>query len=475
MPPTVPQRHLDTTPAKCITRRRTCLGRLVIVAKLLNDMPLDWAGRVFLHPIHQGIPATLVSLIADLRQCQEYADYYDFQQGLLAKVIEVQAHRLACRRVARRLRAGERLPSDAPELRSVGDVHDAATWELEMDVCERVDRQLRSVADALAWRVFNYDRRVIVALSRNDSAGLMVGKAGLERERQFVTEAWRDGGSFVLLHDLTTCLRIGDATEFKSVGKGWEAYLHEVKTDPTRRKSTQARRRRLAEAAIRDSGPLPGDPDARFVEIGVRYRTHLPMLRDAFQIAAVRGLADMKVPGGRVMIAADMRKGYELWPEEEFLERTGQAHERVLRRANLLDVGNRVFYGSDDRTARSSIQPPWAIYPLPPVMCVNLITDMAVYIVTVSSEPLLEALRSAGLGAEWVLPPGQTVEAGQVILRAYKGYRGIEMKPSDMQRFALELEDLSVWVETVKTLLSQEDGSGQHPWPDYGNEWKVWA
>lgn len=445
------------------------------MARLLNDMPLEWAGRVFMHPIHQETFATLVSLIADLRQSRNYPDFYEFQQGLLAKVIEVQKHRLACRGAARRLRAGKDLPSDAPELRSDGDIRDAATWELEVDVCERVDRQLRSIADALAWRVYDYDRRVIVALSRNDPTGLMAGKAGLEAERQFVTDTWRDEGSFVLLHDLTTCLRIGDATEFKSVGRGYEAYLREIKTDPTRRKSIQARRQRLAEEAIRDGGPLPGDPDAQFVEVGVRYKTHLRMLRDAFQMAATRGVVGMKVPGGRVMVAADMRKGYELWSEEEFLDRTGDAQEQVLRRAGLLNVGNQVFYGSDDMTSRSPIQPPWAIYPLPPVMCANLITDMAVFIVTVSSEPLLEALRSAGLGAEWVLPPGQeTLQAGQVILRAYKGHRGIEMKPSDMQRLLLELEDLSVWVETVKALLSQGDLSG-HPWPYYGHERKTWA
>jgi hypothetical protein len=207
----------------------------------------------------------------------------------------------------------------------------------------------------------------------------------------------------------------------------------------------------------------------------MRYKTHLGMLRDALEIAAERGLADMKLPGGRVMIAADLRKGYELWPEAEFMERTGAAHERVLRRANLWDTGSRVFYGSDDLTARVATQPPWGIYPLPPVMCANLIADQVVYIVTVSSEPLLEALRRAGLAAEWALPPGQqTLQPGQAILRAYKGNRGIEMKPGDMQRFALELEDLGVWVETVKTLLSQGDVPDR-PWPCYGNESKVWV
>jgi hypothetical protein len=107
-------------------------------------------------------------------------------------------------------------------------------------------------------------------------------------------------------------------------------------------------------------------------------------------------------------------------------------------------------------------------------MCANLITDMGFYLVTVSSEPLLEALRATGLRAEWVLQPGKYLEAGDVILRAYKGSRCIEMKPSDMQRLLLELEDLDIWVETTKTLLSHEDICG-HPWPCYANEWRVWA
>jgi hypothetical protein len=156
------------------------------------------------------------------------------------------------------------------------------------------------------------------------------------------------------------------------------------------------------------------------------------------------------------------------------LDCTGDAQARVLRRAGLQDVSSRLFYGSDDLTARSPIQPPWAIYPLPPMMSANLITDMAVYIVMISGDALLEALGAAGIRAQWVLPPGQDLQPGQVILRAYRGPRGIEMKPSDMMRFALELEELLVWVEAVKTLLSAHELSG-HPWPCYGNEWKVWA
>ncbi len=175
------------------------------------------------------------------------------------------------------------------------------------------------------------------------------------------------------------------------------------------------------------------------------------------------------------MFAADMRRGYGLWPEKEFLERTHQAHKGALRRAGILNVGHYVFYGSDDRAARSPIHPPWAIYPLSPVTCANLIVDMAVYVVTVSSEPLLDALRSAGLRAEWALPEEQEIlESGQVILRAYKGNHVAEMRPSDMQRLLLELVELPTWVATVKELLTRENMSG-HPWPYFADEGKVWA
>ena len=218
---------------------------------LLNDMPLERSNRLFLHPIHQEAFGALVQLIADLRGCRAYTDYYGFQQELLRRILQVQEHRAACTRVAKRLRTGRRVPADAPDLRSGDNAGDPESWELEADACERVDRQLRSVGDALAWRVFSYDRRVIVALSRNQPPGPMAGKAGMASERDFVAEWSENEDYFVLLHDLTSCLRIGDATLFKSVGEQYEAYLYEIKSDPDRRRSPQLRRKKLAEESIR--------------------------------------------------------------------------------------------------------------------------------------------------------------------------------------------------------------------------------
>lgn len=84
------------------------------VPKPLNAMPLERANSLFMHPIHQEAYAALVRLITDLRQCRGYADYYDFQRELLAKVLDIQEYRLACRRVVRRLHRVRLFPSMLP-------------------------------------------------------------------------------------------------------------------------------------------------------------------------------------------------------------------------------------------------------------------------------------------------------------------------------------------------------------------------
>jgi hypothetical protein len=84
--------------------------------------------------------------------------------------------------------------------------------QFKHDLWERIARQYMCIGDALAWRVFGFERRYIIALSQNAPPGVMEGKEGLAAEREQVVWAWREDGRFALLHDLTNCLRIGDVT-----------------------------------------------------------------------------------------------------------------------------------------------------------------------------------------------------------------------------------------------------------------------
>ena len=61
-------------------------------------------------------------------------------------------------------------------------------------------------------------------------------------------------------------------------------------------------------------------------------------------------------------------------------------------------------------TARSPIQPPWAIYPLPPIICANLIVDIAVYFVTVSRTSAGPQLQATSNGQDRVAEGGRDAE-----------------------------------------------------------------
>ena len=157
--------------------------------------------------------------------------------------------------------------------------------------------------------------------------------------------------------------------------------------------------------------------------LDIPYKTHLSMLRDAFDKAATKGLLGMKVPGGRSLVAANLPKGYELWPEADLIERAAKTHEAACKRAGILDSRHLIAYRSDDKVARYATMPPWAIYPLPPAVCAGLITDMAVFIVTISKGPLLSALRGlVSLPAGCCHPTWKTWSSIIAVRKAFSVY-----------------------------------------------------
>jgi hypothetical protein len=191
------------------------------------------------------------------------------------------------------------------------------------------------------------------------------------------------------------------------VGREFEAYLYEIKTTLGKERRAQTQRQQLAEEAIRSGGPLPGDPEGMLVATGIPYRTHLTMLRDAFDKTVTRGVVGMKIPAGRALVAANVARGYELWPEDEFIARTDAAHEAACRCAGIAERGDLVTFYSNDIVGPSPTVPPWGIYPLHPNVCASLIVDMAAFFVTISGAALVEAvpcarpaLTRAGLSAK---------------------------------------------------------------------------
>ena len=448
---------------------------------------LSSAEAALMHPRHLAAQPVLAELITALRACANVKDGYEFQRELLARVLEVEADRNAFGRAVKRMRAGKSPQPDAPEPRSGLDPADLETWQVEYDLCERLARQYRCVGDALAWRVFGFQRRNIIALCQNAPPGVMAGKQGLAAEVARVDQAYREDGQFAILHDLTNCLRIGDVTVF---GNDGSVQTLEVKSDPGRHSPAQRRRIKAARDAVLNGGPLPGtDPMARLHDLDISFNTHLDLLRTGTERAARDGMFTVKVPGARALLVTDMYGcSAQGWTEEDFTQRLARKASAARRRGRIDgDSGQVISATSLDSVSRDPQRVPFAAYPLHPVACARLIGDLAVFTVQTSGPALADSLRAAGFDARWARPPGTgDLRAGEVVMElraAVEGpvHRGIridlartlQVRRAELDRYLIEMIEQDTWAAGTRSMLA-DYRLARRPWPTYRNEDQTW-
>lgn len=430
------------------------------------------SAAVLRHPSQQAITSTITQMISWLRACETLEDCYEFQRHLFGCLYEVEERRAQCSRVTKRLERGQNIPANVPVPPS-GNPTQLSTWKLESYVFERLARQLRTVGDGFAWTCFGYDRRVILALSRNDSPGPMYGKAGLRYELGAIEEIWRDKQHFALHHDLTNCLRIADLTEFTADG---QRLFHEIKAKPHTEKKQLERAQAVVEA-IMNGGVLPSSvSDTRLVELQEPYRTNLKQLNDLLQLAKQNGCHGMKLPHGRAVIASSLPVMAVRWednPEEgtHLLEST---RHRALKRAGIDKAMHHIKGYSGDTAARSPIMAPWAIYPFSPSDCAALICDMLLFDTTVSADALVESLERAGLTGEVLLEPADVnLEGDMPVVRARWRDRSVTWHAHGLGVLLYELAEPDTLARGVREALLM-DNPPDFPLLVHKNEAATW-
>lgn len=445
--------------------------------------------EVFVHPRHEAAQKALPELIVQLRSAANVKDGYEFQHELIARVSETEDAFNAFARAVKRMKGGKSPQPHAPEPQSGRDTALLETWEFEREMCERVARQFRCVGDALAWRVFGFERRNIIALCQNAPPGIWAGKAGAAAELDVVEQAYRQDGQFALLHDMTNCLRIGDVTVF---GNDGSRMTMEVKSNPQRNKSVQQRRITAASEALQNAAPLPGkDRRARLFDLDVQFMTHMDLLAVGTERAARDGIFAARVPGDRMLLVTDIYGcNQQGWTEAEYAEELETKFSAARRRAGL---GSRqpsdIHATSLDSVSRDPQRVPFAAYPLHPVACSRLIGDLAVFIVETSGPALIRSLGDAGFRARWVLPPGDAdvLAPGEVVMELSiitgsqvlpNGWRAemtstLQMRRSALDQYLIELVSQNTWIEGMRHLFADPSVQGR-PWPTYRGEDRVW-
>lgn len=424
----------------------------------ISDLSLETSSAAFAHPAQKANVRRIVELLAWLDECEQPGEYYELQRHLFGYLYRVEEHRAQCSRTIKRLSKGRSKSSDCPELPNGTDPGLLDSWELEVWVYERLARQLRSVGDALAWRCFDYDRRLILALSQNESSGMIYNPNpetdGLPYELGLVTDIWENKRQFGLLHDLTNCLRICDVTEFRT---GGGPLLHEVKK---KRKVPTAQRDRAQAAvnAVAMGGRLPNPHhDMRFFEADEPYRSNTKELRDLIHLAHEHGCRGMRLPQSRALVCSSLpvlAKRYAADPEE-FGQVIGSIERRAIKRAGIANATNHVTGNSGDSASRDRSMVPWGIYPLSPEDRAAIICDLVVFRSVVSVDGLVESLHGVGLEAEVLLPKSDQLElvGNMDVLRVRWGDRALKFHAPGMSLLLYELVEPMTWARGIRELI----------------------
>lgn len=406
---------------------------------------------VMAHPAQAWSAETVATLLGELRHCAGPADYFDFQDELFHHVIEVDKHRAQVSRNLKRTKRGKPPADGAPTPDAGRDPAAPATWRIEDLVFERTARQLRAVGDALAWRVSGFDRRYITALSQNAPPGPMSGKTGLKAERDAVRAKWKEHGRFALLHDLTSCLRIADLTEFFADG---HKKIVEIKTTATKN-AAQSRRMQAAANAVNHGAPLPLTAE-QLIESTRPYETHLSQFADVIDLASQRGTRGMKVPGGRALIGMDVEAVLKL---ERFDDPANwapifaQERASTLKRAKIERDRHHASMKSADWASRSPVAVPYGIYPISPAQAAAVICDLAIVETVMSLDALVNAGAETGLEGEILLPDSHGDLTAEPVARFRKGDRSIVIHGGSMGQLLAELIDLTCFFDGVHELL----------------------
>lgn len=295
----------------------------------------------------------------------------------------------------------------------------------------------------------------------------------LPYELGHVTAAWREHERFTLLHDLTSCLRIGDVTEVHPAG---QRIVQEIKASNSGVKRAAARaqvaRAQAAVDAIHGGAPLPGGESEALWESNVQFRSHLRALNDAIKLAAERGWAVRRV-ADRVVGMMDFTCSGGGDGQQSLDDYRGRMDALVLQHvAGPREHAHRALPA--DTAARHPATAPFGIFPLDVSARAKLICDFLLVDFRLGVKLVTSALQQPGLLVHHLLPnSSETLDPAADVYQIRKGSRTLTVHAGAVWQLLVEFVDTRCWARANINLLNT--GSAfPSPLLTFSNERAAW-
>lgn len=263
-------------------------------------------------------------------------------------------------------------------------------------------KAVKEISDGVAWRTLGYSRFKMRILSQGRYSGHTWGKDGQLAELKHARRIVGNGG-YVLINDVTNCLRIGDLTLIHPDKRG-KCYLVEIKKneiitaysilnklDSGKKLDKQEKRLFQAQIAI-DENKFPASfGKIPFEGINIPLHDVISSVSAITKQALKKGAAFRMITSYMRVEAIDLPA---LFQRNDF--------KTVIDDLGYPDVTPFFEYSSYDHLMVGAIgevergSPPYTIFPLPTEVIVKIITGELYVKCSLYEEPLKAAFKSQG-------------------------------------------------------------------------------
>ncbi len=371
------------------------------------------------HPAQQQAFLDIARLTNDTRLARTLGDFRDLQQRLGQHIARVEAkvghaneRRSHLDRTLRRIHRRVK-PASPTEIAAIEGQLAQALLDRELHL--RLALQYRVVGDAMAWRLHNYQTRVIAAFGMNQGPGIIGIKAGAAAEAEQVETYWREQGAFALRHDFTNCLRVWDLTVcYPDPTRGVD--IVEVKSSPGRVRSRQRNQiRRLMEFVDhrvatslegvllihRHQAPkLPDGPE----------QTNFPLIVQSVMDAGENGYSTFANSYFAVN-ALNLLHPAVQHPDAAMRKRVDTFRD-TPREIMAHPCQDYLVADSFQRVLTPTFGAPYTIYPLWPNAISALVTGYLRLLFHLNTCAVVEAFQKVGFEAQYIPPRSSPIQVG---------------------------------------------------------------
>lgn len=358
--------------------------------KLFNNRYINLLSKTITHQLYRQFVQTAEDyLLVSRRRHNSPISFVKLQYWMMSDLIEYQDAIIHHKTRKAELHEVIRLEENLEKKRKVAEeIQESSIHQL---IYKLMIRNLKEIADGMAWRLFNYKRAVLDIAGATKQENAMHFSKGLERE---ISELMKYCyyGRIALLNDLTSIIDIGDITVKNPDGR---FEFHEIKGSNSKspRIERQREKQERATKILNDGLYENGGTTYRIVDIDIALHNYLNSVLNVLKDAKSKGYSSNVLSKYLIVecIYVDLLDGScsveKVQQKSKNIRKCWDSKEEIFTLSNVMRL-----------KLYPRMYAPYSIFPFPEDICVDLISGRAMLFSHINISKIIKILKESDWG-----------------------------------------------------------------------------